>query len=129
MPTLGDTVNYRPNITGAESYAAYVIGVHDDGSADLKVALGYCQGWSDVQNVPESADGSLGTFFPPGTVPAEKRDVPYVKPPAPTPNPASTFFPRSAAPVKVAVPAPVKTAPAPVKTAPAPVAKRKVVAG
>lgn len=75
MPTLGEIVNYQPKIdVGTEPLAALVIAVHEDGTADLRIAGGYCLGWTDAQNVAASDDGAAGTFFTPGsTQPASRR--------------------------------------------------------
>lgn len=66
MPTLGEIVNYQPKIdVGTEPLAALVIAVHEDETVDLRIAGGYCLGWTDAQNVAASDDGAAGTFFSP----------------------------------------------------------------
>ena len=66
--SLGDVVLYQPPVhLGTAPCFAFVLAVHDDGAADLRVANGYCAGWSDVERVQPSDDGDPGTFFPKGT--------------------------------------------------------------
>jgi hypothetical protein len=66
--SLGDVVLYQPPVAiGPDARAAFVVGVHDDGTADLRVANGYCAGWQDVANVKAGEEeAEPGTFFPRG---------------------------------------------------------------
>jgi hypothetical protein len=61
---LGDTVNYNPSLTEPVR-AAVVIEVHSDGTVDLRVWGGYCQGSTDLEKVAQSDWGDPGTFFYP----------------------------------------------------------------
>jgi hypothetical protein len=49
---LGAWVFYTPmEVLNAPVAPALVIGSHDDGTVDLRVSLGYCQGTTDVKSV------------------------------------------------------------------------------
>jgi hypothetical protein len=66
--SLGDVVLYQPPThLGTAACFALVLAVHDDGAADLRIANGYCAGWSDLERVQPSDEGDPGTFFPKGT--------------------------------------------------------------
>jgi len=68
---LGKAVNYRPPdsmATGSGFLAAIIIALQSDGTADLRVFPGYCQGTIDVAGVKRAddpADPGPGTYSPP----------------------------------------------------------------
>lgn len=72
---LGDIVQYQPQDPTAPAVAALVIGVHDDGTSDMRAYLGYCQGTMDVQNVQFSDEVAPGKASKLGTKPKEAKDA------------------------------------------------------
>ena len=76
---LGDIVQYQPVDPTAAPLAALVIAVHDDGTADMRTFLGYCQGTMDVQNVAFSDAAEAGKVSKLGAKPKEAKDAPKAK--------------------------------------------------
>ena len=69
---LGDIVQYQPPDPAAVGpLAAIVIGVHEDGTSDIRAFNGYCQGTTDVQNVAFADFASPGKVSQLGAKPEE----------------------------------------------------------
>ena len=63
---LGDSVIYIPvPALQAAPQAAIVIGLHADGTADLRCYLGFALGTTDVEKVTQTAGPTSGSFFTP----------------------------------------------------------------
>jgi hypothetical protein len=72
----GDTVMFVP-VSGDSAKAALVIGTKGDGTADLRIFNGYCDGTTDAAGVPQSEGGVPGSFFyPRGTKGAGRLNLP-----------------------------------------------------
>ena len=79
---LGDIVNYiAPGDPTLTPLAAIVLAVHFDGSADLRVDGGYCQGTSDIAAVVQADVPTPGHFvYAAGTAPLVGDIVNYQTP-------------------------------------------------
>lgn len=75
--TLGQLVQYQSQ-QEPSPLVALVIATHDDGTSDLRVFNGYCQGTTDYKNVVFSDDAEAGKVSKLGAKP---------KVPAPAPPP------------------------------------------